>query len=53
MRKWEYYVEEARGRLIDDVLLNNRGEDGWELIQVMHFPHDEFHWLYVFKRPMA
>lgn len=53
MRKWEYLVEESNGRLINDAMMDNRGEDGWELIQVFNFPDQEYHWLYVFKRPVA
>jgi hypothetical protein len=50
MTKWEYKTERLAGVQIGNQL-NFLGEQGWELVQVIHQPQEEYPFLCIMKKP--
>ena len=48
--RWEYDFADSNWFKDEEVLLNQRGKKGWELVSVVRFNEDGFNRFY-FKRP--
>ncbi len=49
MSKWEYKTEHLAGQQMDNQL-NFLGGDGWELVQIIHQPDEDYPFLCIMKR---
>ncbi|HZR45308.1 MAG TPA: hypothetical protein VFA47_01295 [Candidatus Manganitrophaceae bacterium] len=50
MTKWEYKTERLAGVQVANQL-NFLGEQGWELVQVIYQPQEEYPFLCILKKP--
>jgi hypothetical protein len=50
MTKWVYKTERLAGVQIENQL-NFLGEQGWELVQVIHQPQEEYPFFCIMKKP--
>lgn len=51
MPKWEYKAEQLAGVQLDNQL-NFLGAKGWDLVQIVHQPDEEYPFLCIMKRPL-
>ena len=52
MQKWEYLIETIYDRHNANTILNNLGEDGWELCSIQYVSATCSYNRYFFKRPI-
>lgn len=50
MTKWKYKTERLAGVQVENQL-NFLGEEGWELVQVIHEPQEEYPFFCIMKKP--
>jgi len=50
VQKWEYYVFDHHKLSIFEGFANNFGDEGWELITMIHDPSAKFPYIGFFKR---